>query len=83
MSEEHGDDAIAGALPGSMGRGERAGFFPEPGMDRIVAAMLNMAAEMWVMEERLRALEPSIGSDPQTGAGDFIARIFAPLREVR
>ncbi|QTD55135.1 hypothetical protein [Parasphingorhabdus cellanae] len=58
-------------------------FFDDPGMDRFVAVVMNMAQEMWVQEERLMALEGQEASDADREAKlkIFIDRIFAPLRE--
>ncbi|NRD89664.1 hypothetical protein C8024_09680 [Sphingopyxis sp. BSNA05] len=58
-------------------------FFDDPGMDRFVAVIMNMAQEMWVQEERLMTLE---GREPDSADREakmkiFIERIFAPLRE--
>ena len=58
-------------------------FFSEPGMDRFVAVVMNLAQEMWVQEERLMALE---GTDVDPEAREaklkaFIDRVFAPIRE--
>lgn len=57
-------------------------FFREPGMDRFVAVILNLASELWVHEERLRSLENGTATpDLDAAARAFIDRIFAPLRE--
>lgn len=58
-------------------------FFDDPGMDRFVAVVMNMAQEMWVQEERLIALEGQEASAEVREARlkEFIDRIFAPLRE--
>jgi hypothetical protein len=58
-------------------------FFDDPGMDRFVAVVMNMAQEMWVQEERLMALEGLQASeaDREAKLKIFIDRIFAPLRE--
>ncbi|GAA0485925.1 hypothetical protein GCM10009096_30860 [Parasphingorhabdus litoris] len=58
-------------------------FFDDPGMDRFVAVVMNMAQEMWVQEERLMALEGLEASEAEREAKlkEFIDRIFAPLRE--
>ncbi|WP_299322228.1 hypothetical protein [Parasphingopyxis sp.] len=58
-------------------------FFAEPGMDRFVAVVMNLAQEIWVQEERLMALE---GEDADAETRDaklkaFIDRVFAPIRE--
>lgn len=59
-------------------------FFDDPGMDRFVAVVMNMAQEMWVQEERLLALEESKSGasvDREAKLKEFIDRLFAPLRE--
>ncbi len=58
-------------------------FFDDPGMDRYVAVVMNMAQEMWVQEERLMALEglEASAADREAKLKEFIDRIFAPLRE--
>lgn len=58
-------------------------FFDDPGMDRYVAVVMNMAQEMWVQEERLMALEglKASATDREAKLKEFIDRIFAPLRE--
>ncbi|MGP1353658.1 MAG: hypothetical protein ACTS1Z_10070 [Parasphingopyxis sp.] len=58
-------------------------FFAEPGMDRFVAVVMNLAQEIWVQEERLMALE---GEDADAETRDaklkaFIDRVFQPIRE--
>lgn len=52
-------------------------FFAEPGVDRMMAVIMNLASELWVMHER----QMPNGSDRDTAAKAFIDRIFAPLRE--
>ncbi|WP_417608613.1 hypothetical protein [Parasphingorhabdus sp.] len=58
-------------------------FFDDPGMDRFVAVIMNMAQEMWVQEERLIKLEGGAptAADQEAKLKEFIDRIFAPLRE--
>ncbi|WP_089133472.1 hypothetical protein [Sphingorhabdus sp. SMR4y] len=58
-------------------------FFDDPGMDRFVAVIMNMAQEMWVQEERLMTLEGREANpeDREAKMKIFIDRIFAPLRE--
>lgn len=58
-------------------------FFDDPGMDRYVAVVMNMAQEMWVQEERLMALEglDAPAEHREAKLKEFIDRIFAPLRE--
>ena len=58
-------------------------FFAEPGLDRFVAVIMNLAQEIWVQEERLMALE---GEEADREARDtrlkaFIDRMFQPIRE--
>ena len=52
-------------------------FFSEPGIDRMMAVMMNLASELWV--ERERNLPE--GADRDAEAKAFIDRVFAPLRE--
>ncbi len=59
-------------------------FFADPGMDRFVAVMMNLAQEVWVQEERLLALEAEKSGqtvDPEAKVKEFIDRVFAPIRE--
>lgn len=77
--EAEGPDAIYGA------DGEPQ-FFADPGMDRFVAVIFNLAAEVWAQEERLLTLEAA--SQPAAAAIDrealskaFINRVFGALRE--
>jgi hypothetical protein len=51
-------------------------FFSEPGVDRMMAVIMNLASELWVMTE---AGLPE-GADRDAAAKAFIVRIFAPLR---
>ncbi|QLC26061.1 hypothetical protein HFP57_14210 [Parasphingopyxis algicola] len=58
-------------------------FFAEPGMDRFVAVVMNLAQEVWVQEERLMALEGE-KADPEARDAKlkaFIDRVFDPIRE--
>ncbi len=52
-------------------------FFSEPGVDRMMAVIMNLASELWIQQER--SLEP--GVDRDLAAKAFIDRVFAPLRE--
>jgi hypothetical protein len=52
-------------------------FFAEPGVDRIMAVVMNLASELWVERERNLPLD----SDRDAEAKAFIDRVFAPLRE--
>ncbi len=59
-------------------------FFSDPGMDRFVAVVMNLAQEVWVQEERLLALEAEKTgktADPDAKVKEFIDRVFAPIRE--
>ena len=59
-------------------------FFADPGMDRFVAVVMNLAQEVWVQEERLIALEAEKTGqtvDPEAKVKEFIDRVFAPIRE--
>ena len=77
-------DRPDGAPPGMFGPDGRPRFFHDLAMDRFVAVILNMASEMWVMEERLRALEQGDASpDTAPSAQAFVERVFEPLRERR
>jgi hypothetical protein len=41
--------------------GKRPAFFEEPGMDQLVSMMLELAAEVWVVKERVFVLESVLG----------------------
>lgn len=59
-------------------------FFGDPGMDRFVAVVMNLAQEVWVQEERLLALEEEKTGkaiDKEARVKEFIDRVFAPVRE--
>ncbi|WP_394730092.1 hypothetical protein [Altererythrobacter sp. GH1-8] len=59
-------------------------FFSDPGMDRFVAVVMNLAQEVWVQEERLLALEEEKSGqsvDREAKVKEFIDRVFAPVRE--
>lgn len=84
MSEGDIMDRPGGAPAGIFGPDGRPRFFSDPAMDRFVAVIVNMASEMWVMEERLRALEPGgVAPEAAPSAQAFVERIFEPLRERR
>ena len=71
-------------LAGVYGPDGRPTFFVEPAMDRFASVVLNLAAELWVQEERLRALEgrtPGTEEERDQAAKAFVARVFEPLRE--
>lgn len=58
-------------------------FFNDPGMDRFVAVVMNLAQEVWVQEERLLALEEAKSGaavDREAKVKQFIDRLFAPIR---
>jgi hypothetical protein len=52
-------------------------FFNEPGVDRMMAVIMNLASELWVMHERQMSDE----TDKDAAAKAFIDRVFKPLRE--
>lgn len=52
-------------------------FFSEPGVDRMMAVIMNLASELWVATER--SLPAEVDRDAEAKA--YIDRIFAPLRE--
>ncbi|MEP5938400.1 MAG: hypothetical protein ABJ239_08745 [Erythrobacter sp.] len=59
-------------------------FFGDPGMDRFVAVVMNLAQEVWVQEERLLELEETksgVAIDKEAKVKEFIDRVFAPIRE--
>ncbi len=61
----------------------RARFFADPGVDRFVAVVMNLAQEVWVQEERLLALEEDKGAaqvDREAKLKAFIDRVFEPVR---
>ena len=72
-----------GAPAGIFGPDGRPRFFTDAAVDRFVATLLNLAAEVWIQEERLLALEAKDGAakDPEAALKAFIDRVFAPLRE--
>ena len=89
MSETQSDDPKTPPIkpedaPDSIyGPDGKPRFFAEPGMDRFVAVVMNLAQEIWVQEERLMALEGT-EVDPEAREAklkSFIDRIFAPIRE--
>jgi hypothetical protein len=41
--------------------GKRPAFFEEPGMDQVVSMVLELAAELWVVRERVFVLESVLG----------------------
>ena len=89
MSETQSDDSKTPPIkpedaPDSIyGPDGKPRFFAEPGMDRFVAVVMNLAQEIWVQEERLMALEGT-EADPEAREAklkSFIDRVFAPIRE--
>ncbi len=61
----------------------RARFFADPGLDRLVAVVMNLAQEVWVQEERVLALEADKGgvtADREAAMKAFIDRVFEPMR---
>lgn len=59
-------------------------FFSDPGMDRFVAVVMNLAQEVWVQEERLLELQEAKTGEPvdrEAKVKEFIDRVFAPVRE--
>lgn len=73
----------AGAIYGADGDPQ---FFADPGMDRFVAVIFNLAAEVWAQEERLLTLEAAarpaaIPIDREALSKAFIHRVFGALRE--
>lgn len=59
-------------------------FFTDPGMDRFVAVVMNLAQEVWVQQERLLSLEEAKSGqsvDRNAVAKEFIDRVFAPIRK--
>jgi hypothetical protein len=75
-----------GAPAGIYGPDGRPRFFSDPAIDRFIAALLNLASEVWVQEERLLALEARArphepAKAPEAVLKSFIDRVFAPLRE--
>jgi hypothetical protein len=52
-------------------------FFREPGVDRMIAVIMNLASELWVMHERQLPGD----ADKDAAARAFVDRVFAPLRE--
>lgn len=70
------------APPGLYGPDGRPQFFADPAMDRFVAALLNLASEVWAQQEQLMSLQPAAATiDRDEALKAFIDRVFAPLRE--
>ncbi len=72
------------APPSLYDENGNARFFSDPGMDRFVAVVMNLAQEVWVQEERLLALEEAKSGehvDREAKVAEFIERVFAPARK--
>ena len=84
MADEEGFSPVKGPS-GIYGADGEPQFFSDPGMDRFVAVVMNLASEVWTQEERLRALETggaaSSADQADAAVKTFIDRVFAPLRE--
>lgn len=86
MADEEGLSPATGPS-GIYGADGEPQFFADPGMDRFVAVVMNLASEVWTQEERLRALEADAAAiapdqaDADAAIKTFIDRVFAPLRE--
>jgi hypothetical protein len=65
------------APKGIYGPDGEAIFFSEPGIDRMMAVIMNLASELWVVTERSLPAD----ADRDAEARAFINRVFAPLRE--
>lgn len=66
-----------GAPKGIYGADGKPQFFGEPGVDRMMAVIMNLASELWVTREA--QLDDDVDRD--AAAKEFIDRIFKPLRE--
>lgn len=78
-------DRPTGSPPGIYGPDGTPRFFDDPGMDRFVGVVMQLASEVWSHEERIRALELESGKESSSelddGVKSFIKRVFEPLRE--
>ena len=59
-------------------------FFTDPALDRLLGVTMALAAEVYVMRNRLQVLERNAAGHaelelPQEDAADFVARLLAPL----
>lgn len=59
-------------------------FFADPALDRLLGVTMALAAEVYVLRNRLQALETGHGGQagveaPPEDAADFVARLLAPL----
>ena len=57
-------------------------FFEDPAIDRLMGVTMALAAEVYILRERLRVLEGTTGDGamPKEDAADFAERILSPLR---
>ena len=57
-------------------------FFEDPAIDRLMGVTMALAAEVYILRERLRALEGNGGDNAiaKEDAADFAERILSPLR---
>lgn len=80
MATIDGPEPESHDLPAQNAGGQ---FFFDPGVDRLVAVVLNLAAELWSQKElfRLRDNPPTAGNRNEDDLKIFIDRIFEPLRE--
>lgn len=60
-------------------RGGRNAFFKDPDVDRLLAMLLQMVNEHWVLNERVRALESLLEQHGVLGKGELEA--FMPEGE--
>lgn len=77
------EDASAAFNRAAAGRMSDLQFFAEPGFDRLVAVVLNMAAELWTHQRRLSRLDTDDTgrTDEAVALKSFIDRVFLPPRE--
>ena len=75
-----GSESDANDLPAQKAGGQ---YFFDPGVDRLVAVVLNLAAELWSQKQHVRRLDghPADDMGNQDDLKAFIDRIFEPLRE--
>lgn len=80
MATIDGPESDAYDVPAQKAGGQ---YFFDPGVDRLVAVVLNLAAELWSQKEHVRMLHglPEDGDRDQDDLKAFIDRIFEPLRE--
>ncbi len=80
MATMDGSESDAHDLPAQKAGGQ---YFFDPGVDRLVAVVLNLAAELWSQKQHVRSLD-GLSADNEKTQDDlkaFIDRIFEPLRE--